>query len=53
MTQKHIRAFSAFLVLLGGAFLLRNVGYLSDAALGVIWPILFVLLGVYLWGQKG
>lgn len=53
MTQKLSKALSLFFIVFGGAFLLRNLGFLTEQALDVLWPILFVLLGAYLWTHKG
>jgi len=35
-----------FLVLLGLAFLAQAFGFLSAGAVGIIWPILVILIGL-------
>lgn len=38
---------SLLLIIVGGAFLLRNLGYLPGSAWGVIWPSLLIVLGLW------
>ncbi|MBI5621564.1 hypothetical protein HY933_01710 [Candidatus Falkowbacteria bacterium] len=43
----------AFLVVLGLAFLARNLGWLSVDIWSVVWPVLIILLGLSLLSKKG
>jgi len=42
----HHTMMPIFLILLGLIFLLGNLGVISDATVGIIWPILLILFGL-------
>ena len=35
-----------FLIIIGSAFLLKNLGYISGGAWGIIWPALLIVFGI-------
>lgn len=37
---------SLFLIIIGSAFLLKNLGYISGGTWGIIWPLLLVVFGI-------
>ncbi|PIR70592.1 MAG: hypothetical protein COU46_00615 [Candidatus Niyogibacteria bacterium CG10_big_fil_rev_8_21_14_0_10_42_19] len=37
----------SFLIMIGGVFLLKNLGVISGAAWGAIWPLILVVMGIY------
>jgi len=39
---------SLVLIIIGAVFLLKNLGYLSVGVWSIIWPLLIVVIGVYL-----
>lgn len=35
-----------FFIIIGSAFLLKNLGYISGSAWGIIWPAIFIVFGI-------
>ena len=35
-----------FLIIIGSAFLLKNLGYISGSTWGIIWPALLIVFGI-------
>ena len=44
--KSFLRFFGLLLVVLGVLFLLQNIGVLSGASWGIIWPVLLIILGL-------
>jgi len=42
-----------FLIVIGVAFLLKNLGYISGSTWGIIWPALLIVFGVGILIRKG
>jgi len=46
------KALGVFFILFGGVFLLKELGIITAEVSGLIWPILFIVLGVLFLGRK-
>ena len=44
---------SLILIIIGGAFLLKNLGYISGGAWGIIWPAFLIVFGLVTLLRKG
>ncbi|MCX6813531.1 MAG: DUF5668 domain-containing protein [Candidatus Azambacteria bacterium] len=42
-----------FLIIIGSAFLLKNLGYISGSTWGIIWPALLIVFGIGILLRKG
>lgn len=40
--------FSLLLIILGVIFLLKNLGIITGNLFGIIWPVILILLGVWI-----
>ena len=40
-------------IIIGIAFLLKNLGYISGSTWGIIWPVFFIVLGIGILLRKG
>ena len=43
----------SLLIIIGGAFLLKNLGYISGSTWGVIWPVFLIVFGIGILLRKG
>lgn len=43
--------FGVALIIIGIIFLLQNLGIISASSWSIIWPIIFVLAGLYIIGK--
>lgn len=44
--------FAGILIIIGGVFLLKNLGFVSIEAWGLIWPLALIALGCYMLWKK-
>lgn len=44
--------FGIFLIIIGGVYLLKNTGYLTQGAWDLVWPLALVSFGLYLVAKK-
>ena len=42
-----------FFIIIGSAFLLKNLGYISGSMWGIIWPAFFIVFGIGILLRKG
>lgn len=42
-----------FLIIIGSAFLLKNLGYISGGIWGIIWPVFLIVFGIGILLRKG
>ena len=40
--------FSLLFIILGAVFLLKNLGYITGDLFGIIWPLMLILIGVWI-----
>lgn len=38
---------SSIFIIIGATFLLKNLGYISQDAWGIIWPVALIVLGLW------
>ena len=44
--------FGIFLVIIGGVYLAKNTGYLTQGSWDLIWPLVLVAFGLYLIAKR-